>query len=223
MKLPRNVTLLLLLLVALPVLAVTAGLVFRGEYLTEQTAARQFDLDVDFTKVRKILVRTDGAKQIITMAGDSAFVSQKWKGVGVDIDPAEALRLMFDPKFRLELFGTLTVRSLDEYIGKPLVELKQEVVIEVDFLNSEVDLLKPTARLKGYRMVTRFERSPDDRGSHISLSLTQKILTDAPWFAHGIADRRVRASAARALENQERAIRELIARNIDDVPLLPLR
>lgn len=223
MKLSRKATWLLALLAAIPVLAVLLGLVFRGQYLTEQTATRTFDLDVDFTKVRKILVRTDGARQIITMAGDSEFVSQKWSGFGVDVDPAEALRLMFDPKFHLELFGTLTVRSLDEYIGKPLVELKQEVVIEVDFLNSEVNLAKPTERLKGYHMVTRFERAPDDKGSHISLSLTQKILTDAPWFAHGIADRRVRASAARALENQEGAIRKLIADNINDVPLLPLR
>jgi hypothetical protein len=49
------------------------------------------------------------------------------------------------------------------------------------------------------------------------------ILTDAPWFAHGIADRRVRQSAERTLANQERAIRKLIQENIDDVPLFPLR
>ncbi len=223
MKIRRNAALIILLLVGLPVLAVALGLIFRGEYLTEQTATRSFTLDADFTSVRKILVRTDGAKQIITMAGDSEFVDQKWSGFGVDVDPKEALKLMFDPKFHLELFGTLKVHSLDEYIGKPIVELKQEVVIEPDFLNSEVNLAKPAERLKGYRMVTRFERDKADKGSRIELSLTQQILTDAPWFAHGIADRRVRASAGRALENQERAIRQLIADNINDVPLLPLR
>lgn len=240
MKLSRNAKLLLLALIGVPVLAVALGLIFRGEYLTEQTAKLSFTLDEDFTKVRKILVRTDGAKQIITMAGDSEFVSQKWSQIGLDPNlksengsPAEVesdmpvaeglLQLMLKPNWRIDLRGILQVRSLDEYIGKPLVELKQEVTIEPDFLNSEVDLLKPTERLKAYKMTTRFERDPADKGSRIELSLTQQILTDAPWFAHGIADRRVRASAARALENQERAIRKLIADNIDDVPLLPLR
>jgi hypothetical protein len=55
------------------------------------------------------------------------------------------------------------------------------------------------------------------------LQLAQRILTDAPWFAHGIADRRVRASVEQTLANQEAAIRKLVADNIDDVPLLPLR
>jgi hypothetical protein len=55
------------------------------------------------------------------------------------------------------------------------------------------------------------------------LALTQEILTDAPWFAHGIADRRVLASVEKTLENQEAAIRKVIADNIGDVPVFPLR
>ena len=221
--------------------AVVLGLVFRGAYETEQTATRTFTLDANFTDVRKILVRTDGAKQIITMAGDSRYLEQSWSAFGLDPDtkekkesPAGAapgaeeqrgalLQFLLNPSWKLELHGTLKVQSLDEYIGKPEVELKQDVVIEPDYLDSEVNLEKPTARLKGYQMTTRFERAPDDKGTVIKLSLTQKILTDAPWFAHGIADRRVRASAEKALENQERAIRQLIADNIKDVPLFPLR
>jgi hypothetical protein len=224
------------------VVAAVWGLIFRGEYETEQSVERVFTIDANFTDVRKILVRTDGAKQIITMAGDSKYLDQSWSAVGVDLDtdkepsagaadgaapkvadPAPLLKLMLNPQWKLELHGTLKVQSLDEYIGKPEVELKQDVVIEPDFLDSQVDLAKATARLKGYQMTTRFERAPDDKGSVIKLTLTQKILTDAPWFAHRIADRRVRASAAKALENQERAIKKLIADNIKDVPLFPLR
>lgn len=219
----RSAARLAALALAAAVVALGLGLIFRGEYLTGQTATRTFTLPEDFTKVRKILVRTDGAKQIITMGGDSEFVDQKWSGIGVDVEPGKVLEMMFDPEFHLELFGELTVRSRDEYIGQPLVKLKQHVTIEVDFLNSAVNLAEPTERLRGYRMTTRFERAPNDAGSRITLELTQQILTDAPWFAHGIADRRVRASAERALENQERAIRQLIAANRDNVPLLPLR
>jgi hypothetical protein len=57
----------------------------------------------------------------------------------------------------------------------------------------------------------------------VDLALTQEILTDAPWFAHGIADRRVLASVERTLANQETAIRKVIAENIGDVPVFPLR
>jgi hypothetical protein len=72
-------------------------------------------------------------------------------------------------------------------------------------------------------MKTHFDRDAETGKTKVSLELTQMILTHAPWFAHGIADRRVRESAERTLANQERAIRKLIAENIDDVPLFPLR
>ena len=235
-----------LLWIGLPLLAlvvaIVLGLIFRGEYETEQGVTRTFTIDANFTDVRKILVRTDGAKQIITMAGDSEFIDQNWSAVGVDLDteksgdapaavgaatapadPGPLLKLMLNPQWKLELHGTLRVRSRDDYIGRPEVELKQDVEIQPDFLHSQVDLEKPTARLKGYKMTTRFGRDAADKVTEVKLALTQQILTDAPWFAHGIADRRVRASAAKALENQERAIRKLIADNIEDVPLLPLR
>jgi hypothetical protein len=220
--------------------AIALGLIFRGEYETQQAVTRTFTIDANFTDVRKILVRTDGAKQIITMAGDSKFLEQSWSAVGVDLDadqqedsssaaeadkadPAPLLQMMLNPQWKLELHGTLKVQSLDEYIGKPEVQLKQDVEIQPDYLNSQVDLEKPTARLKGYLMTTRFERDADNKETVVKLSLKQKILTDAPWFAHRIADRRVRASASKALENQERAIRQLIADNIKDVPMFPLR
>ena len=71
-------------------------------------------------------------------------------------------------------------------------------------------------------MTTSFTREADGT-TRIGQRLTQKILTDTPWFAHVIADRRVHASATRALVNQERAIRKVIEDNLDKRWLLPLR
>jgi hypothetical protein len=127
------------------VAAIVLGLVFRGEYETEQSVTRTFTLDANFTDVRKILVRTDGAKQIITMAGDSRFLDQSWSALGVDLDaeqrdaekngapspaipavspdPAPLLQLMLNPQWKLELHGTLRVQSNDEYIVRPEVQL----------------------------------------------------------------------------------------------------
>lgn len=215
MKLPRRWVFVLGGVAGLAA-AVVVGLLVRGEYATTQTARLSFTIDENFTDVRKILVRNDSAKQIVAMGGGSEFISQNWSagGGGVSLD-------LMDPKWRLELHGTLRVRTLDPYIGEHEINLDQEVQITPDRLDSRVKLVEPGERLKRYDMTTTFSRAGDK--SQIDLELTQEILTDAPWFAHGIADRRVRASAEKTLANQETAIRRLIAEHIDDVPLLPLR
>ncbi len=196
-------------------------------YQTEQTAIRSFVMEEDFTKVRKIMVRTDAAKQIITMGGGSEFVEQKWQGGraspgGKDFGKA-LLRgvLSSNPDWQLELHGTLKVRTLDAYLGSNVVTLEQDVEIEPDYLQSETKLIEGSARLLGYAMRTRLEREKDF--TRVKLMLTQAIKTDAPWFAHGIADRRVRASAERTLANQEEAMRKLITENRDKQWLFPLR
>lgn len=217
MKLPRPWVFVMGCVTAVAV-ALIAGLVFRGEYASTQTAVRVFAIDEDFTAVRKILVRNESAKQIVTMGGDSEFIDQEWTAGGGELGSLEPL----NPSWRLELHGALRVRTRDPYIGEDEIELEQEVQIEPDRLDSVAKLKTPTKRLKQYVMTTKFSRS--ERGTtSVELKLTQEILTDAPWFAHGIADRRVRASAERTLANQESSIRKLVAENIEDVPLLPLR
>jgi hypothetical protein len=216
------------------VLVLVGSLLFGRNYATTQTAKRTFTLDKNFTEVRSILVQTDGTKQIIAMAGDSEFVDQKWTAVGLDPTKNESegatraqgasggliKRLL---ESTIHLHGDLRVHSLDDYIGRPEVELKQDVELSFDQINSTVDLAKETARLKRYKMTTHFGRDAADKGTVVELSLTQEILTDAPWFAHRVADRRVRASAERALSNQETAIRKLIDENKDKIPIFPLR
>ena len=207
--------------------AVVLGLVIGGEYTTKQTATRSFTIEDDFTTVRKIMVRTNAAKEIVTMGGDSEFVDQRWQDA--DIDPGDedigkALLqsvLSTDPDWKLELVGTLKVRTLGEYIGRNVVTLKQHVEIVPDRIESQVELLEGSERLLDYSMSTRLSR--EGQQTKVELELTQQIKTNAPWFAHGIADRRVRASADRALSNQESAMRRLIEENADKAGLFPLR
>lgn len=215
------------LLLAVLVVAVVSGLVIGGEYTTKQSVTRSFTIEDDFTKIRKIMVRTNAAKEIVTMGGDSEFVDQQWRDA--DVRPGgenigEALLnsvLSSDPNWKLELDGTLQVRTLDEYIGKNVVKLKQHVEIAPDGIESKVELLEGSEKLLDYSMSTRLFREGEQ--TQVELELTQQIKTEAPWFAHGIADRRVRASAARALENQEGAMRRLIEENADKAGLFPLR
>ena len=235
MKLSRGMKIggvCLLLVVA----ALGAGLIWRGDYPTRQTVERSFVIEQDFTKVRKIMVRTDASKEIITMGGGSEFVEQSWDDVGVD--PGVNLRdnpevgdgaiakailrnvLSSEPNWKLELEGKLKVRTLDDYVGKQVVTLNQTVEIVPDHIQSDTDLVEGSERLLDYEMTTRLEREEDR--TRVNLKLTQEIKTAAPWWAHSIADRRVRASAAKELENQEAAMRQLIEANKDKEWLFPL-
>jgi len=222
MAVSRNTKLAAGGILGLVVLAVVAGLLFRGEYASTQGATRSFTISDNFTGVRKVLVRTDAAKQIVTMGGGSTFISQDWQTIGAD--PGGTLReLIEDPNWRLELRGTLKVLTKDDYIGEHEITLDQHVVITPDSLVSEVHLKEPTARLKKYDMTTSFKRNAQAGNTQVDLALTQEILTAAPWFAHGIADRRVLASVEKTLANQEAAIRKVIADNIGEMGILPLR
>lgn len=219
MTISRNTKWTVGAILGLAAVAVVGGLLIRGEYATTQSAQRQFRIDDNFTPVRKVLVRTDAAKEIVTMGGGSEFVSQDWQTIGGDLEPARLL----ESNWRIELHGVLRVRTKDYYVGEHVIDLDQHVVITPDSLVSEVHLKEPTARLKQYEMTTSFKRDPQSGDTVVDLALTQEILTDAPWFAHGIADRRVLASVERTLANQETAIRKVISENIGDVPVFPLR
>jgi hypothetical protein len=214
-------------LFAVLAIAVGLGLLIGGEYTTEQKVERTFEIKHDFTKVRKTMIRTDASREIVTMGGDSEFVDQQWQDADIQTggeNIGEALlNSLFstDPDWKLELDGTLRIRTLDEYIGQNVITLTQHVEISPDAIDSQVKLKEGSERLVGYSMSTRLSR--DGEKTKVELELTQKIKTDAPWFAHGIADRRVRASAARALENQEGAMKRLIEENIGKAGVFPLR
>ena len=126
-----------------------------------------------------------------------------------------------DPDWKLNLRGTLKVRTLDSYVGQNVVTLKQDVEVAPDHIQSDTKLLEGSDRLLDYEMTTRLDR--EDSRTKVTLSLTQEIKTDAPWFAHRIADRRVRASIEKALANQEGAMRKLIDDNRDKNWLFPLK
>lgn len=192
---------------AITILALALGLfvIFKRGYVAEQTAALSFSIDQDFTVVRKVLVRKDGAKQIISMGGASEFVDQAWSDIDLGFD---SFRLQKD--WRINLEGTLTVRTLDDYIGRQVIELAQQVEVTEDLVDSNVKLVEGTDKLLDYAMRTKFARN-EAGTTQVDLELRQKIHTAAPFFAASIANKRVRESAELMLSNQEQAIRQFIA------------
>ena len=224
---PRRLGLIIGVPVLLVLVPIVGGILFPGQYTTSQTATRDFQIDMDFTKMRKILVRTNAAKEIITMGGDSEFVSQTWTDAAIESSGENVgqalLKSVFsgNPDWAIDLQGELQVRTLDEYVGKNVITLQQDVQVRPDKVESLAKLVEGSERLLDYELLTRFSR--DGEKSKIELSLTQAIKTECPWWAHAIADRRVHASAARSLENQERATRQLIEENKDKAGLFPLQ
>jgi hypothetical protein len=215
-----------LLIIAAIVALFAASWVATAGYDSRQTVERSFVIDQDFTKVRKIMVRTNAAKEIITMGGTSEFVAQQWSGGSLEAEDGNIgealLRAVIspDPGWQINLEGDLKVRTLDEYVGREVVTLKQNVAINPDFINSQTKLVKGSPRLLDYEMTTRLEREEDH--TRVTLKLMQQIRTHAPWFAHPIADKRVAASAGNALKRQEAAMIKLIEDNKDQTWLLPL-
>ncbi|MGD9721727.1 MAG: hypothetical protein AB7O59_05430 [Pirellulales bacterium] len=215
---PRKIVMGIFGLVLLAILGLVAStLVISNDYPTAQTMEVTFRLPEEFTQVRNILMRTDATRQITTLAGDNDFLEEEWTKLGGGLD---SLRLWKD--WRLELRANLKVRSRDDYIERPEVTLKQVVNIKNDEVISTIVLDQGSKRLRQYELVTHYERDDQAKNTLVRLRLTQEILTTAPWFAHWIADNRVRASAQRQLANQERAIKQLIADNHDKARLLSL-
>ena len=197
------ITAFALLLIVAVVLGISM-LVISNQYPTTQTAVVTFELPDEFRSVRRILIATGATKQIITMAGDNQFLEEKWSNVGGAFNP-------FKP-MRLEIQGTMKVQSNDEYVGKPIVHLSQTTRITADEVHSHAKMIKPDVRLLDYDLVTHFRKGEADN-TLVELTLTQRVLTTAPWFAHRVADRRVLESAERALGNQKRAILKLMDEN----------
>ena len=172
-------------------------LVISNQYPTTQTVVRSFTLPDNFTKVRGILISSNATKQIIVLAQDNEFLDEKWTALKPEKDA-------------LVMNAQLKVRSRDDYVDRPVVQLSQVVTIRPDEILSDIKMNGSSTKLLEYQIVTHYTRNEKDKNTKVDLRLTQRIVTTAPWFAHAIADDRVRASAERQLVHQERAIRELI-------------
>ena len=188
------------------------------QYPTRQTARRSFTLDDDFNLVRKILVRTGGTKQIMTMAGDSEFLDEQWDTVGGGLDSFNPLNL----DWKLDLNGKLKVRSRDDYVGRPVVTLTQVVQINREEVHSTVDLDERSERLWDYEMVTHFARGDTEHQTRVGSGV------DAGDPDHGALVRPLHRRPPRASLGRPRwptrsaAIRQLIADNRDKRWLLLL-
>ena len=173
-----------------------------GHYVADVTVKRTFSIARPFTSLRKIMVRTDAAKQIMNAGANSTVISQEWDGHNFKLD-----RLSIrNPEWRIDATGNLKVRIQNHYLGSKIIDFSQNVTITPDQIDSIVNLKKPEGQLLGYKVT--IEMSADGSTSLINQSLNLKIDTPAPWFAHWFARKRVRIAARKTLLAQEKHIKD---------------
>ena len=197
--------------IGLLLLAAVAGYwLWPREELCAQIARNEFVIDEDFSKVRKILVRTKATEKIVALGESSEFVGEQQQLEGIKFS---------DFKLSLGVAGELKVRTDDPYVGQHLITLDQDVELNLDRLVSQLSLAEGSDRLRGYDCRTEFGRDGEKTVVNCELKLT--IKTTAPRIAVGYANRRVKESAQAALDTQERAIRKVVEDNRHKKWILP--
>ena len=171
-----------------------------NHYVVDVTHSHHFRVDMPFDELRKIMVRTNAAREIMDAGKDSKLISKKWDNKNFDLGKI-SLR---NPNWHINAVGELKIQFDDPYIGKAIAPFTQNVALTPNSIDSLVKLKKPTGRLIGYDVTTRM--FPKKNESEVEQTFQMKIETPAPWFAHWYARMRVRRSARRILREQEKHI-----------------
>ncbi len=198
----------------LVLLAASLALAYPRDVAIPGMATHEFTIDVPYTRVRKILVRTNAVKKIVALA-NAELLDQSWTGIEIDL-----ARLLREPDWELEGEGKLQVRTNDDYIGQHDITLLQRVKIRPEELVVANTLEQPAGRLLDYR--TSLRLAPDDQQmARFQTSAELTVLCRvAPIFRH-VARRRVQAAAVRALNNQEKALRSVVDDHRDSLFIMP--
>ena len=167
------------------------------------SADHQFTIDEPMERVRKILVRTNAVKKIVAMS-DAELKGQKW----LDMD-FEMPGKLLDRNWHVDGQGKLSVLIKNSYIGDNQITLNQTVDIKRQRLHVTNVLDQPVGAIRDYDSTMTL--TPDDVGNAAFESkLELKIKTTANFITKGRVEKEIKASAKKALERQEQAIREAV-------------
>lgn len=202
-------------LIGLAIVAVIAGIampVLTLEVASE--AQHRFELDVRMARVRKIMVRTNAVKKIVAMA-DATLLDQKWQNMAFE---SEGSLLKGDWNVSGE--GRLSIQINDAYLGQQSIRLNQTIDVEPDRLYSINDLIEPSESIREY--ASTLELIPDaDNNAVVECTLKLKIRTTASLLTRAYVRQEIEAAAAKSLDQQEIAIRELVDEQSGKLIIMP--
>ena len=214
-------TLLIAVVIALPALFV---LLVPLPYEASALVENEYVIDEPFSRVRKIMVRTNAVKEVVGMS-KSEFVDQQWDTLNLDVG-----QLLRNSQWEISGQGRLKVLTKDPYVGEHLITLLQDVEVKEEQIHVVTSLETPTDRLRDYRAESSFgtalpelaaaaAAAPETTLVRSSLLLT--IATSTPLVWRSVALKRVHEAAEESLAAQEAAIRRVVDQNRNSLLILP--
>jgi hypothetical protein len=178
------------------------------------TAKHRFEIDVRMARVRKIMVRTNAVKKIVAMA-DATLLDQTWKNMSF-----ESKGSLLDGDWRVDGEGRLSIQINDAYLGQQSIQLSQTVDVQPNRLYSTNSLAQPSESIRKYDSTLELVPNADNLAV-IENSLSVTVRTTASLLTRGFVRKEIEATAARSLEQQETAIRELVEEQRNKLIIMP--
>lgn len=204
---------------------IAVGLVGWGMWSVEHVATgssrREFTLNVDFDKFRQIMVRKNATEAIVAHSG-MKLLAEKVGDVSIDV-PRQNRPILnaILGKANADLVATkqITVSIEDPNVGVSELTLNQHVDVQPDAIDVRSEATGPAGNLKAYS--TRLHASKFEDTTKVELSIDQTVRVKVPKFFIASADQRVQRAADDSTEEQERALRDFIAKFENDAIVLP--
>ena len=182
---------------------------------------REFMVDIDYDRFRQIMVRTNVADEMISASG-LKLENQQIENLVVNTskdDRPLIHALLGKSKTELEAEKHLVVAVKNSEIDLDSLALTQNAEIGNDLLNVRTFADKSTGKLEAYETTLNARR--EAKGTLVKLSIQMKVKTLVPRLFQGAATRRVQTAADKATQEQEVALRSIVAEHASERMIAP--
>ncbi len=184
----------------------------RSDCAVPVKAERKFVLDVDIDTFRQILVRTNATAAIIEHGG-MKLVDEATDAVDIDLsNDSRPLRNFLRGKSKANVSATkhLTVRMNDPQLKASELLLSQDCHIQPEKIHIVTTSDQPAGELSLYNTILDAVKA--GQKTELTLSLEMTVVVRVPRVFLSQAEARVQQAADKAMEEQEAAIRSLVAK-----------
>ncbi len=160
------------------------GFFFFRDHTSKGHRAGVFHVDVEFDKVRKMMVRHNCSKEIAAYQ-HGEVLDQEWE----DLD----FSMRRITKWDIDGVGRLVVKAEDPEAGTLVLPFKQKVAVRENHIESQTLLMEPAGYLADYQTVVTMSRDGD--GTKIELSVSLEYRRKLPAIYVEFMDSKVQEAA----------------------------
>jgi len=184
-----------------------AAKVVDHHYVVDLSHSHTFTIEMPFVPLRKILVQTNAAREIMNAGEHSKLISK------TEVHREGHVNHILAPfqSWEGSEVNALSVQISDPYIGKRTAAFTQNVSVTPGSIHSVIKLNKPEGPLLGYTVTTNI--GGEGKASKFETTLGMKIDTPSPWLTHWFARMRVRSTLRHTLRAQEEQIKAAVEKH----------